>query len=67
MLEEAPGQVAFLTPSITRDPAKSVTELPNLLGIDGGIPGLKRRCVDDDVSIPLFHLQIGRNFFRTFR
>jgi hypothetical protein len=37
MLEEAPGRVAFLTRSITRDAAKSVTELTNLQGIDGGI------------------------------
>jgi hypothetical protein len=33
MLEEAPGRVAFLTRSLARDPAKSVTELTNLQGI----------------------------------
>jgi hypothetical protein len=62
MLEEAPGRVAFLTRSLTRDPAKSVTELTNLQDIDGGIPGLKRCCVDDEGSIPLF-----RHYSRTFK
>jgi hypothetical protein len=60
MLEEAPGRVAFLTRSLTRDPAKSVTELTNLQDIDGGIPGLKRCCVDDEVSIPMFRADFPR-------
>jgi hypothetical protein len=60
MLEEAPGRVVFLTGSITRDPAKSVTELTNLQAIDGGKPGLKRCCVDDEVSIPLFRADFPR-------
>jgi len=67
MLEEALGQVVFLTRSLTRDPAKSVTELTNLQDIDGGILGLKRCCVDDEVSILCFapisqrFLKIGRS------
>jgi hypothetical protein len=60
MLEEAPGRVVFLTGSITRDPAKSVPELTNLQDIDGGILGLKRCCVDDEVSIPMFRADFPR-------
>jgi hypothetical protein len=60
MLEEAPRRVVFLTVSITRDPAKSVTALTNLQDIDGGIAGLKRCCVDDEVLIPLFRADFPR-------
>jgi hypothetical protein len=60
MLEEAPGRVSFLTRSLTRDSAKSVTELTNLQDINGGIPGRKRCCLDDEVSIPLFRADFPR-------
>jgi hypothetical protein len=51
MLEEALGRVVFLTRSLTRDLAKGVTELTNLQDIDGGIPCLKRCCVDDEIGM----------------
>jgi len=56
------GEWRFSLVLYTQDPAKRLQNSPRNSGIDEGIPDLKRCCVDDDVSIPLFHLKIRAIF-----
>ncbi len=48
--------------STRKIPQKWLQNSPIHIGIDEGIPDLKRFCVDDNVSIPLFHLKIRAIF-----